>query len=376
MKIRKNALMFLAILFTMTLMLISSDDVSAKTVKFNKTSKTITKGKSYTIKISGLKLKRIKKVTLKYNKKVIKVKRIKKNTYRVVGKKKGKTTLKARVKYRTLDDSTRSKNLKCRITVKNEKKKTVSRKDEKGQTSDSSDTKKDDTSSALTDDKFLSNNKGKDIYRLNDYTIYDGERYDGAGYYGIVINYLYNDIDWYSKKEYDEIIGEAKRIVEEAGVSDDMTDQEKAWRIGRTVIYNIDYVVGCNIYKIHDAMFKKETVCAGYSTTYAFLCRYVGIDCDYVRSETHAWNLVKLGDYYYVTDLTGAYFEKNILTSDGVGEFFKERNYSNSMNEIWPCYKTEQYTKTHPVSEIDYFTRCKNEGTSYLSEKELYNLFH
>lgn len=97
MKIRKNALMFLMILFAMTFILVNSDEVSAKAIRFNKTSKTITKGKSYTIKISGLKLKRIKKVTLKYNKKVIKVKRIKKNTYRVVGKKKGKTTLKARV---------------------------------------------------------------------------------------------------------------------------------------------------------------------------------------------------------------------------------------------------------------------------------------
>ena len=112
MKMRKNTLMFLVILFTMTLMLISSDDVSAKTVKFNKTSKTITKGKSYTIKISGLKLKRIKKVTLKYNKKVIKVRRIKKNTYRVVGKKKGKTTLKAKIKYRRLDNTSGIKNIK------------------------------------------------------------------------------------------------------------------------------------------------------------------------------------------------------------------------------------------------------------------------
>lgn len=126
-------------------------------------------------------------------------------------RKKGKTTLKARVKYRTLDDSTRSKNLNAELPLKMKRKKRLAKR-EKGQTSDSSDTKKDDILTALTDDKFLSNNKGKDIYRLNDYTIYDGERYDGAGYYGIVINYLYNDIDWYSKKEYDEIIGEAKEL--------------------------------------------------------------------------------------------------------------------------------------------------------------------
>ena len=64
MKSGKKTLMFLLILFAMTFALMGNDEVLAK-VRFNRTSKTIIKGKSYTVKISGVKLKKIKKVKLK-----------------------------------------------------------------------------------------------------------------------------------------------------------------------------------------------------------------------------------------------------------------------------------------------------------------------
>ena len=63
MKSGKKTLMFLLILFAMTFALMGNDEVLAK-VRFNRTSKTIIKGKSYTVKISGVKLKKIKKVKL------------------------------------------------------------------------------------------------------------------------------------------------------------------------------------------------------------------------------------------------------------------------------------------------------------------------
>lgn len=117
MKSGKKTLMFLLILFAMTFALMGNDEVLAK-VRFNRTSKTIIKGKSYTVKISGVKLKKIKKVKLKYNKKILKVRKVKKNTYKIVGKKKGNTTLKATIRYRRLDNSVGRKNLKCKFKIK------------------------------------------------------------------------------------------------------------------------------------------------------------------------------------------------------------------------------------------------------------------
>lgn len=383
MKIRKNALMFLVILFTMTLMLISSDDVSAKTVKFNKTSKTITKGKSYTIKISGLKLKRIKKVTLKYNKKVIKVKRIKKNTYRVVGRRKGKTTLKAKVRYRTPDDSTRNKSLKCKITVKDKKKKTVSSKDEK------TDADVDDSENPIQDvdwredniDKLLSQIEKSDTYRgaaykLNPYTVY---RKCDSYQYGFITSPYWSLADWYNEKEYKEILAEMQRIVEVTHISDDMIDEEKAYRLGRYLAKNIDYYLPDHEQHLYGTLFNKKTVCGGYSRTYAVLCRYVGIECDYVLADkvgNHAWNLIKLGDYWYVVDITAATVGRNSRSI--TYSFFMGYDYIDDslINHLDKDYWTDEYISTHPIDTLNHYQRCKKEGITGQSftDDELYNL--
>lgn len=47
-----------------------------------------------------------------------------------------------------------------------------------------------------------------------------------------------------------------------------------------------------------------ESVCAGYSETFSLLCHTYGIDAINVTSLDHEWNQVKLGDYWYVVDVT------------------------------------------------------------------------
>ena len=69
-------------------------------------------------------------------------------------------------------------------------------------------------------------------------------------------------------------------------------------------------------YQLYDAMIKGVTVCTGYSDAMYYLCNLIGVDCLYVQgtaySQTrdggldgHAWNLARIGDRYYVFDLTG-----------------------------------------------------------------------
>lgn len=47
-----------------------------------------------------------------------------------------------------------------------------------------------------------------------------------------------------------------------------------------------------------------ETVCAGYSEAFALLCYARGIPVMSITSETHEWNQVKLGNYWYAVDVT------------------------------------------------------------------------
>ncbi len=66
-------------------------------------------------------------------------------------------------------------------------------------------------------------------------------------------------------------------------------------------------------------------VCQGYALTYKKFCEIIGLECDYIfgwnRSDTHAWNIVKLNEKCYLLDTTwdagrdvGGAFNKNYTT--------------------------------------------------------------
>ncbi len=55
---------------------------------------------------------------------------------------------------------------------------------------------------------------------------------------------------------------------------------------------------------LHAALVKRKVVCAGYAVAMQFLLQSVGICCAQIVSDTHAWNLVRLGDAMYHVDAT------------------------------------------------------------------------
>ncbi len=179
-------------------------------------------------------------------------------------------------------------------------------------------------------------------------------------------------------------MAEVKRIVEAVHISDGMTDQEKAWRLGRYLVKNIKYELSTHEQHIYGTLFNKKTVCAGYSKTFALLCRYAGLECDYMQSDeigNHAWNIIKLRDYWYVVDLTDAYFcfctslgdyDKHYITIP----FFREWEYvDKTLREHmdW-LYLTEEYVSTHPIDTMGYYLRCQERGIEAFTGKELYSL--
>ena len=230
-------------------------------------------------------------------------------------------------------------------------------------------------------DKFLGQIEKSDtyrgtVYKLNDYTIY---RECDSYQYGFITSPYWSLIDWYDEKEYKELLAEMQRIVEVTHIKDDMIDEEKAYRLGRYLAKNIDYYGLSEEHTAYGTLFNKKTVCAGYSTTFAILCRYVGIECDYVQTDeigNHAWNLIKLGNYWYVVDITHAAVARN---DRGITySFFREYDYlsSNCKEHLDKDYWTDEYIVTHPIDTKSHYMRCKLEGrmNQTLSGDELYNL--
>ena len=103
-----------------------------------------------------------------------------------------------------------------------------------------------------------------------------------------------------------------------SSLSDNMSDFEVVQRVYENIIRLVDYdTVGLerqrrlprnvrdgepdDLRSIYGVFVQKKAVCAGYAKALQYLLNLLGIECTYVTSERHAWNLVKLeGDYYHL----------------------------------------------------------------------------
>ena len=363
-------------IFVFSISLLLTDTAQAKP-KLNKTAKTITVGKSYTLKVKGLNVKKVKKVTFKTsNKKVVSIKKKSKSKAVITAKKNGKATIKVTITYKNKVKSKKKVTLKCKVTVQsiNEKESTGTNGTdvlpEEGVNSIDWDGKWEDVAKKLK--KYLK----EDITEITD-SILKYDECTGETRYGFITSPFWIDIDWYNEKEYKEIMAELKRIVEVAHISDEMTAQEKAYRLGRYLAKNIDYYLPDHEQTVYGTLFNRKTVCGGYSHTYAVLCRYIGIKCDYVETDeiiNHAWNIIKLGDYWYSVDITEANSFRNSRYIPL--PFFREWDYVGEKKWIHlrEKYCTPEYKIMHPIDTMSYNMRCKQEGMPYLTDEELYNL--
>ena len=105
-----------------------------------------------------------------------------------------------------------------------------------------------------------------------------------------------------------------------SSINDSMSDYEVTLRVYENIIGLVDYdTVGLerqtttvvpgvpdDLRSIYGVFVNKRAVCAGYAKATQYLLNLCGIECAYVTSDTHAWNLVKLeGDYYHLDTTWG-----------------------------------------------------------------------
>lgn len=368
--------LLVAILFVFSISLLVTNATQAKP-KLNKITKVMIKGNKYTLKIKGVKNRNLKAVTFKTSKKsVVKVKKTSKKTAVITARKTGKATIKVTITYKKRNKGKKKFTLKCKVTVQSIKKKEstgTNGTDVLKNTNTNSVDWTEDVIDKLLEQIDASEEKGN-IYKINDYTIYcNRDSYQ----YGFITSPFWSDIDWYNEKEYRKIMIELKKIVEDTHISDEMTAQEKAYRLGRYLAKYINYYLPTHEQTIYGTLFNKQSVCGGYSHTYATLCRYVGLECDYVASDeilNHAWNIIKLGDYWYSVDITAAHGLRNY--KEITIEFFREWDYvgEKAWSHLREKYRTSEYRSTHPIDTMSYNMRCKQEGIPYLTGEELYKL--
>ncbi len=103
------------------------------------------------------------------------------------------------------------------------------------------------------------------------------------------------------------------RLLREAGITDTMTDYQKAYALYQVLVANVVYNLDAGDQGAYEAMVNGEGVCAGYAKAYVYLLQRAGIKASYVPgqaalpgqwSQGHAWVIAKIDGEYYHSDPT------------------------------------------------------------------------
>lgn len=180
--------------------------------------------------------------------------------------------------------------------------------------------------------------------------------YAGNDYkYIIVIDFKY-----YTTAAQERTLDAAvKDVFQSIGISDQLSDYEKVFRIYDYVCKNVKYDYK-NLeneeydlkYTAYAALINKTAVCQGYASLMYKMLKEAGIDCRIISGESsgeaHGWNIVKLGSKYYYLDAT---WDANYV---GNYQYFLKgsNNFDNHLSD--EEYLTSDFKKQYPISKTDY----------------------
>ncbi|MBQ9886511.1 MAG: hypothetical protein IJM37_06620 [Lachnospiraceae bacterium] len=148
------------------------------------------------------------------------------------------------------------------------------------------------------------------------------------------------------------------------------SDYDKVKYFYEWIIDNTGYNFGEVDQDIRSVFFNHESVCAGYSHAFQFLCKKAGIPCAYVYGHTgsndsHAWNLIRIGGAYYWVDVTW-----------GDPVYLGEQNENSALNYNYLCVTDREIFETHTIdrtissieqsdTEVFSFPECTDDSYNY-----------
>lgn len=136
----------------------------------------------------------------------------------------------------------------------------------------------------------------------------------------------------------------ANSFIKQADITEGMTDYDKALALHDVICANLAYDDSQSrewIHTVYGAFVNKYAVCDGYSKAYQYLLNKSGIDSHIATGAgnggSHAWNLVKLGDKWYYTDVT-----------------WDDQPYLDFYYEYFNLTEEQLTAKDHEINKTDY----------------------
>ena len=195
----------------------------------------------------------------------------------------------------------------------------------------------------------------------------DGESF----YYHIPLQ-----IGYYTTKAQENVVdAKIEEVIEDFDFNASSTPRQKSDTIYEYItdnvvydydtLYDDDYTLK---YTTYAALMNGTAVCQGYATLYYRLARECGLETRVVTGkslgENHAWNIVKMGDYYYYLDSTWdageTEYDYYLLGST---------NFTTDHTPEDKYFKAE-FTQKYPISATDY--DLSDDGVSKYYEYDVY----
>ncbi|MGN1329527.1 MAG: transglutaminase domain-containing protein [Eubacterium sp.] len=198
-------------------------------------------------------------------------------------------------------------------------------------------------------------------------------------YYEFIYDLKYNSTE--EQEEYvDAEVAEEVSLINASG---DITDFAKIKMVHDYICDKVKYDfdnVGvtegdCEFRSAYGALMNGKAVCQGYALLFHKICKELGFSTRIVTSETHAWNIIKLGDKYYNVDCTwdDSYNDNSNATDNnywnnivtyrffmrGTGDFNKGIPANQIIHHTLESqFTTDEFMAEYPMAETLY---CEHE---------------
>ena len=201
-----------------------------------------------------------------------------------------------------------------------------------------------------------------------------------TGLFRCTYNFLY-----YTTADQEQTLnGEVQRVLKELDLGG-KSDKEKADAIYAYLCRNVSYD-NKNLndstytlkYTAYAALCDKTAVCQGYATAFYRLCLESGVEARVISSTAmnHAWNIVKLGRFYYCLDATwdANHPQSYLYYLKGSNDWLHDHKTANGVSTLGDEFEDEDFADGHPVplenygeTENDYV--LLEDGTLVLGDK-------
>ncbi len=176
-----------------------------------------------------------------------------------------------------------------------------------------------------------------------------------------------------AQKYIDTLEQKAEEIVAQASAYS--TDYERVLFVHDYIVKNVDYnheaadetaktvrkASSEQAYSAYGCIVDDQAICGGYSKGFQLLMTMLDIECIYVTgygsSEYHGWNCVRIGEDYYLIDLT--WDDPGTVQKDG------SYKYSGMATYTYFALTSEQMGRTHTPDSYFTFPECDSTDFNY-----------